>query len=179
MKTFLCNFDPLKCHFYIEKMGFTGVYIIFLRIFIWKFSVLVVKFSIYLNRHVFVILFRNAVLTVSKSSAMSSYALNILFLRTQLFDCWVLLQKSPFLRLLTWAFVPAKSCLPGIDQFHRITKSRNNKTIYMNCQSLFPGKNEKNVLKCCLLKFIFSMLSAKKGAFEFYNKPLLESLEIL
>ena len=26
----LCNFDPLKSHFYIVKLGFTGVYIIFL-----------------------------------------------------------------------------------------------------------------------------------------------------
>ena len=29
-KTFLYNFDPLKPHFYIVKLGFTGVYIIFL-----------------------------------------------------------------------------------------------------------------------------------------------------
>ena len=29
MKTRLYNFDPLKPHFYIEKLGFTGVYIIF------------------------------------------------------------------------------------------------------------------------------------------------------
>ena len=29
-KTCLYNFDPLKPHFYIVKMGFTGVYIIFL-----------------------------------------------------------------------------------------------------------------------------------------------------
>ena len=28
-KTYLCNFDPLKPHFYIVKLGFTGVYIIF------------------------------------------------------------------------------------------------------------------------------------------------------
>ena len=28
-KTYLYNFDPLKPHFYIVKMGFTGVYIIF------------------------------------------------------------------------------------------------------------------------------------------------------
>ena len=27
-KTCLCNFDPLKPHFYVEKMGFAGVYII-------------------------------------------------------------------------------------------------------------------------------------------------------
>ena len=27
---YLYNFDPLKPHFYIEKLGFTGVYIIFL-----------------------------------------------------------------------------------------------------------------------------------------------------
>ena len=85
-KTCLYNFDPLKPHFYIVKLGFTGVYIIFL-IFAQKhrlwvlgeavltsthnlcfeqkyekyhsflsenFHFLVVKFSVYLNRHVFV-----------------------------------------------------------------------------------------------------------------------------
>ena len=30
MKTCQYNFDPLKPHFYIVKLGFTGVYIIFL-----------------------------------------------------------------------------------------------------------------------------------------------------
>ena len=30
LKTCLYNFDPLKPHFYIVKLGFTGVYIIFL-----------------------------------------------------------------------------------------------------------------------------------------------------
>ena len=30
MKTCLYNFDPLKPHFYIVKLGFMGVYIIFL-----------------------------------------------------------------------------------------------------------------------------------------------------
>ena len=30
MKTCLYNFDPLKPHFYIVKLGFTGVYINFL-----------------------------------------------------------------------------------------------------------------------------------------------------
>ena len=30
MKTCLYSFDPLKPHFYIVKLGFTGVYIIFL-----------------------------------------------------------------------------------------------------------------------------------------------------
>ena len=31
-KTYLhmCNFDPLKLHFYVVKLGFTGVYNIFL-----------------------------------------------------------------------------------------------------------------------------------------------------
>ena len=28
-KTYLYNFDPLKPHFYVVKLGFTGVYIIF------------------------------------------------------------------------------------------------------------------------------------------------------
>ena len=30
MRTYLYNFDPLKPHFYIVKLGFTGVYTIFL-----------------------------------------------------------------------------------------------------------------------------------------------------
>ena len=29
-KTYLYNFDPLKPHFYMVKLGFTGVFIIFL-----------------------------------------------------------------------------------------------------------------------------------------------------
>ena len=84
-KTCLYNFDPLKPHFYIVKLGFTGVYIIFLifvknidcgyslepprrvptiyvlskymkniRIVLSEnFQFLEVKFSIYLNRRVF------------------------------------------------------------------------------------------------------------------------------
>ena len=32
-KTYLYNFDPLKAHFYIVKLGFTGVYIIFFLIY--------------------------------------------------------------------------------------------------------------------------------------------------
>ena len=91
-KTCLYNFDPLKPHFYIVTLGFTGIYIIFLicaqnidcgyslelphwgssteypqYMFwaeIWKisellsenFQFLVVKFSIYLNRRVFVMI---------------------------------------------------------------------------------------------------------------------------
>ena len=82
-KTYLYNFDPLKPHFYTVKLGFTGVYIIFLisaqnidyaeavltsahnlcfeqkygkfQSFIYeKFQFLEVKFSIYLKRRVFV-----------------------------------------------------------------------------------------------------------------------------
>ena len=73
MKTCLYNFDPLKLHFYIVKLGFTGVYIIFLifaqkhrlwvlvrtaspRRFFENFHILVVKFSVYLNRRVFVMM---------------------------------------------------------------------------------------------------------------------------
>ena len=84
-KTYRYNFDPLKPHFYIVKLGFTGVYIIFvisaqkhrlwvlvrtasiptiyvlsrkmknIRIFYPKIAIfLVVKFSVYLKRRVFV-----------------------------------------------------------------------------------------------------------------------------
>ena len=77
-KTCLYNVDPLKPHFYIVKLGFTGVYIIFLisaqkhrlwvlvltsthnlcfeqkyekyqNFYLKIFILLVVKFSIYLN----------------------------------------------------------------------------------------------------------------------------------
>ena len=82
-KTRLYNFKPLKPHFYIVKLGFTGVSIIFLisaqnidcgyplerprRIYVLSrnmkisefflsvnFPSLVVKFSIYLSKHNFV-----------------------------------------------------------------------------------------------------------------------------
>ena len=82
-KTCLYNFDPLKPHFYIVKLGFTGVYIIFLisarthwlwdslepprpqsmfwaeiwkisEFFIWKFWFFEGKIFSCLNRHVFV-----------------------------------------------------------------------------------------------------------------------------
>ena len=92
-RTYLYNFDPLKPHFYIVKLGFTGVYIIFLILLenidcghslepprrggsieypqsfflgrnikkylnfclkIFNFSM--INFSVYLNRHVFLML---------------------------------------------------------------------------------------------------------------------------
>ena len=75
-KTRLYDFDPLKPHFYIVKLGFIGVYIIFLisaqkhRLWVLVsfeqkyeksqnfclkiFIFLVVNFSVCLNRHVFV-----------------------------------------------------------------------------------------------------------------------------
>ena len=81
-KTCLYNVDPLKSNFYIVKLGFTGLYIMFLisaqkhtlwvlvrtasptafeqkyekyqKFYLKFFISLVVKFSAYLNRHVFV-----------------------------------------------------------------------------------------------------------------------------
>ena len=93
-KTRLFNFDPLKPHFNIVKLGFTGVYMIFISaqnidfgyslepprrggsneypqsMFwaeIWRiseslsenFHFLVVKFSVYLKRHVFLMIHSN------------------------------------------------------------------------------------------------------------------------
>ena len=92
-KTYLYNFDPLKPHFYIVKLGFPGIYIIFLisaqkhrlwvlvrtastrrfnRVptiyvlsrnmkniiifYVKNCHFLVIKFSVYLNRRVFVML---------------------------------------------------------------------------------------------------------------------------
>ena len=93
-KTYLYNVDPLKPHFYIVKLGFTGVYIIFLilahkyrlwvlvltsthnlyfehkyekyqNFYLKIFSLfLVLKFSVYLNRLVFVM--RDVLLIVYK-----------------------------------------------------------------------------------------------------------------
>ena len=54
-KSCLYNFDPLKSHFHIVKLGFTGVYIIYIRVFFFlKTYFLEVKCSIYLNRCVLV-----------------------------------------------------------------------------------------------------------------------------
>ena len=73
-KTHLYNFDHLKPHFYVVKLGFTRVYVIFLisvltsthnlcfeqkyekyqNFLSENFHFLVVKFSVYLNRRVFV-----------------------------------------------------------------------------------------------------------------------------
>ena len=70
-KTCLYNFDPLKPNFYIVKLGFTGYTLFFLfllknidcgyslepsrRVFYLKtFSILEVKFSVHLNRRVFI-----------------------------------------------------------------------------------------------------------------------------
>ena len=84
MKTCLYNFDPLKPHFYTVKLGFTGVYITFVisaqkhRLWVPKIYVLsrnmknirifypkngqffMVKFSVYLNRRVFVMFAHNS-----------------------------------------------------------------------------------------------------------------------
>ena len=104
-KTCIYNFDPLKPHFYIVKLGFTGVYFIFLissqKHWLWvlteavltsthnlcfeqkfenyqsflseNFQFLVAKFSIYLNRRVFVMLkFEDHVVLIVISSALLS-----------------------------------------------------------------------------------------------------------
>ena len=105
-KTCLYNFDPLKPHFYIVKLGFTGVYIICLIsaqnidcgyllelphwggsneypqsmfwVELWKISeffylkifiFFVVKLSVYLNRHVFVMSLKKRMLWVLIRSA--------------------------------------------------------------------------------------------------------------
>ena len=49
-KTRLYNFDPLKPHFYIVKLGFTGVYIIFL-IFAQKYRLWVLAEAVLTSTH--------------------------------------------------------------------------------------------------------------------------------
>ena len=131
-KTYLYNVDPLKPHFYIVKLGFTGVYIIFLisaqnidcgyslepprrggsneypqsmflsrnmeniRIFIWKLSgFLVVKLSIYLNRHVFVMVCMWAtewenILTCSNNKGADQPAYPRSLICSIVFAAWIL-----------------------------------------------------------------------------------------
>ena len=138
-KIYLYNFDPLKTHFYIVKLGFTGVYIVFFlfllknigcryslepprrgcsheypqsmfRAEIWKyqifyqkiFSFLVVKFSIYLNRHVFVMRLSLFIFRHSNWGRLSNFNIKILF-RHSYWDrisyfCF------PFFRLSLFAF---------------------------------------------------------------------------
>ena len=117
-KTCLYNFDPLKPHLYIVKLGFTGVYIIYLisaqkhrlwvdcgyslepprrggsneypqyvfSVEIWKiseflsenFHFLLVKFSVYLNRHVFVICLHFTETPFQKGLAMQESIHNVI-----------------------------------------------------------------------------------------------------
>ena len=42
-------------------------------------------------------------------------------------------------------------------------------TICMECQSLFSGKNKKNISKCCLLEFLPSMLNVKCNKNHIFN----------
>ena len=76
-KTLLHDFDPLKHQFYIVKLGFTGVYIIFLisvkkhnlcfeqkyekhqNLLSENFHFYWVKLSVYLNRYVFVMAYKS------------------------------------------------------------------------------------------------------------------------
>ena len=99
-KTCLCNFDPLKPHFYIVKLGFKGVYIVFhisaQKHRLWvlvrtassyekfqdflseNFHFLVLRFSVYLNRHVFVMKTRVTSLYIpqyGKGSRLSLFGL--------------------------------------------------------------------------------------------------------
>ena len=116
-KTCLYNFDPLKPHFYIVKLGFTGVHIIFLifaqthrgrsngypqylcfeqkyelaeavltsshnlcfeqkyeqhQSFYLKTQFLVVKFSTYLNRRVFVLQNKNSEISTKRDKKIKN-----------------------------------------------------------------------------------------------------------
>ena len=93
-KTCLYNFDPIKPHFYIVKLGFTGVYIIFLisaqRHRLWvlvrtasssfspeNFHFWVVKFSIYLNGRVFVMFYGHSFPSADSRRAVVSFWRNV------------------------------------------------------------------------------------------------------
>ena len=113
--TCLFYFDPFKPHFYIVKLGFTGVYIIFFLNFaqrhrLWvlgeailtsthnlcfeqkceknqnflseNFHFLVIKFSVYLNRHVLVMvhIFMFFLTITSHSAILAEDKLMIYFL---------------------------------------------------------------------------------------------------
>ena len=133
-KIYLYNFDPLKPHFYIVKLGFSGVYIIFLisaqnkdcgyslepprrggsnkypqsmfwaqiwkniRIFLSEnFHFLVAKFSVYLNKHVFVMILE----TICMKCQILFCGIFSYFSQKTEFDIWSKL--SPLLgRWFTW-----------------------------------------------------------------------------
>ena len=98
-KTYLYNFDPLQSHFYLVKLGFTGVNIIFLisaqnidcgysleppvlsrnmkniKIFYLKiFIFLTIKLSVYLNRRVFIMVDPISLCEVTQTSWRSRSA---------------------------------------------------------------------------------------------------------
>ena len=109
-KTYLYNFNPLEPHFYIVKLGFTGVYIFLIsaknidwrggsneypqsmfseyekyqKFYLKTFVFLVVKISIYLNRRVFVM-----------ERHFMSYTNN---------DDPLILQIATLTRTLSWSF---------------------------------------------------------------------------
>ena len=188
-KTYLHNVGPLKPHFYILKLGFTGVYIIFLisaqkhrlwvlvrttlpiwvlssnieniRIFVKKFSFfLVVKFSIHLNRLVFVICFWSAGL---KELAFTTYWANSADNKLVMFFLRIFPRKQD----LIWHFICMK-CL--------ILFSRKNKKIFLNvvCWKFFPECQALNSIILCniwhflqLVSFSF-LIAPDKAIFLFF-----------
>ena len=132
-KTCIYNFDPLKPHFYIVKLGFTGVYIIFLisaqkhrlwaeavltstynlcfeqkyekhrSFFIWNFTVLEVKFSIYLNRCVLVMYKSKDVNSVSELFALFQYLRHVKYGKeTNCHNVYEIYVKQCFILTAIW-----------------------------------------------------------------------------
>ena len=154
-KTCLYNFDPLKLHFYIVKLGFTGVYISFLisvkkhklwvrvrtasprrfkqvstiyvlsrnmkniRIFYRKsFLFLVIIFSVYLNRSVFVMCNRKvwnswrikvtSLLRRRRNDIIMTWCVSSVLLERVIW-CYRLNRKS--CKLICWTFHNDKSLI--------------------------------------------------------------------
>ena len=159
-KTYLYTFDPLKPHFYIVKLGFTGVYIIFLisaqnidcgysleppywggsneysqsmfwaeiwkisDFFIWKFHFWVAKFSIYLNRHVFVMLhFEES--HSNQNSELISYMCSLFFVsKSNLIQSTLIISKFKGLSEVL------QDIRTSIDQICRIQEKINRTTTF-------------------------------------------------
>ena len=107
-KTYLYNFDTLKPHFYIVKLGFTGAYIIFL-IFAQNIHC---KYSLEPPRSggfneypwaIFVILFlKNIRIFIWKLSVFCRW--NVQFIWIGVFFSWISWSASASLCSLIWAF---------------------------------------------------------------------------
>ena len=82
----------------------------------------------------------------------------------------------PYINLLNLSWIKKKSVFEEYGAFNDVDiKVSPKEMICMNCQILFSRKNIKNISKCCLLKFLPSMLSIKMHRSTSARASLLET----